>query len=171
MAYGRNGAALRHLSGSLLTFSEKYAIFSVSILCKMWNSLSGAHRFNKSRVFPVLFFPRSLKRYATICRCAPCRSMIQQVDLLGGSRDIARAATSNAPADLLQATEKPSVTSWFDINKGKSEPHTVESSIKMYQVYSATLASYVYCNQTYKGRAATFMFIYVCSRCKSEFLC
>ena len=62
----------------------KYAIFSVSILCKMWNSRSGAHRFNKSRVFSVVFFPRSLKRYATICRYAPCRSMIQQVDLRSG---------------------------------------------------------------------------------------
>lgn len=84
LAYGRNRAALRHLPGPLPTFSAKYAIFSVSILCKMWNSRSEAHRFNKSCVFFVLFFSRSLEGYATICRYAPCRSMIQQVDLRSG---------------------------------------------------------------------------------------
>lgn len=75
---------------------------------KRRNSRSGAHRFNKKMKFFRDLSNATPWWYADM---QLCYSVIQQVDLLGGSRDTASAATSSAPADLLGAMERPSVTS------------------------------------------------------------
>lgn len=93
---------------------------------KRWNSRSGAHRFSKNTRFYHDLSNVTPWWYADMQLCC---SVIQQVDLLGGSRDTASAATSSAPADLLGAMERPSVTSLIALSLGRAASVCLQTSV------------------------------------------